>query len=103
MPKPTHVSIAMFLLLGAALTFARQAPVAQGAALPAHGWPTNGGDVYNRRFSPLTEIDRSNVGRLKAAWRTRLGSGLGIKYSGEAQLLVDNGVIYAITGANDLF
>ncbi|HVY63624.1 MAG TPA: PQQ-binding-like beta-propeller repeat protein [Gammaproteobacteria bacterium] len=76
----------------------------QHVAPPTTSWPTNGGDWYNRRYSPLKEIDRGNVAKLKGVWRTRLnGSGLGPKYSGEAQPLVLDGVVYVSTGANDVF
>ena len=72
-------------------------------APPTTGWLTNGGDWYNRRYSPLTQINRDNVAGLKAAWRTRLnGSGMGPRYSGEAQPLVHEGVIYVVTGADDV-
>jgi alcohol dehydrogenase (cytochrome c) len=71
---------------------------------PVEGWPTNGGNLSNQRYSPLTEINRDNVARLKGVWRTRLGgSGLGPQYSGEAQPLVYDGVIYSVTGADDVF
>ncbi len=74
------------------------------AAGPTRGWPTNGGDWFNRRYSPLTQINRDTVAGLKAVWRTRLnGSGMGTKYSGEAQPLVYEGVIYLATGADDVF
>lgn len=74
------------------------------ATPPGTGWPTNGGDWFNRRYSPLTQITRDNVASLKGVWRTRLnGSGLGIRYSGEAQPLVSDGVMYVGTGANDVF
>ena len=74
------------------------------AALPRDGWLTNGGDLYNRRFSPLTRLNRDNVDELKGVWRTRLnGSGVGPQYSGEAQPIVYEGVIYVITGADDVF
>ena len=83
------------------------APRFSGDALvepPRDGWPTNGGDWYNRRYSPLTEIDRYNVANLKGVWRTRLrGSGVGPQYSGEAQPIVHEGVIYVVTGADDVF
>jgi quinohemoprotein ethanol dehydrogenase len=73
-------------------------------ALPRDGWWTNGGNLYNQRYSPLTAIDRDNVGRLKGVWRTHLeGSGLGPQYSGEAQPIVHDGVVYVVTGANDVF
>ncbi len=72
--------------------------------LPRTGWPTNGGNVYNQRYSPLTQIDRGNVAGLKGVWRTHLrGSGGAPQYSGEAQPLVHDGVIYVITGADDVF
>src|SRR5690606_3810812 len=71
---------------------------------PRDGRPSNGRDWYNRRYSPLTEIDRYNVANLKGVWRTRLrGSGVGPQYSGEAQPIVHEGVIYVVTGADDVF
>jgi alcohol dehydrogenase (cytochrome c) len=83
------------------------APAFRGDALvaaPTTSWPTNGGNWYNQRYSPLTQIDRSNVASLKGVWRTRLrGSGVGTKYSGEAQPIVYAGVIYVVTGADDVF
>ena len=73
-------------------------------ALPTTSWPTNGGNWYNQRHSPLTQIDHSNVASLKGVWRARLGgSGAGPAHSGEAQPLVVDGVIYIPTGASDLF
>ena len=73
-------------------------------SLPRQDWITNGGNVYNQRYSPLDEIDRSNVSQLRGVWRARLnGSGVGNKYSGEAQPLVYEGVVYVVTGADDVF
>jgi quinohemoprotein ethanol dehydrogenase len=71
---------------------------------PTTGWPTNGGNLYNQRWSPLTAINRDNVAQLKGVWRARLrGSGTQPQYSGFATPLVDNGVAYVSTGANDVF
>jgi quinohemoprotein ethanol dehydrogenase len=73
-------------------------------AHPTTGWPTNGGNLFNQRYSPLTAINRGNVGQLKGVWRARLrGSGTAPQYSGFAQPLVDDGVAYVSTGANDVF
>src|SRR6187455_854596 len=73
-------------------------------APPTDGWPTNGGNLYNQRYSPLSQIDASNVAQLKGVWRARLGgSGAAPQYSGEAQPIVHNGVAYVSTGANDVF
>src|SRR6187401_902396 len=78
-----------------------------GAKLTAHpttSWPTNGGNLYNQRYSPLKALDRTNVAQLKGVWRTRLrGSGTPPQYSGFAAPLVHDGVAYVSTGANDVF
>jgi glucose dehydrogenase len=45
-------------------------------APPTANWPTNGGNLYNQRYSPLKTITRDNVAQLKGVWRARLnGSG----------------------------
>lgn len=73
-------------------------------AWPSRDWVANGGNLFNQRYSPLTEIDRDNVAGLTGVWRTHLrGSGLEPKYSGEATPIVYDGVIYVSTGANDVF
>ena len=95
----------------AILAWAPVAGVAQEAfspaeltRLPTDAWLTNGGDLYNRRYSPLTGINRDNVSELRGVWRTRLGgSGVGSQYSGEAEPIVYEGVLYIVTGADDAF
>ncbi len=85
----------------------RAAPAFKSKALvapPTEHWPTNGGNWYNQRYSPLAAINRDNVGSLKGVWRARLGgSGVDNKYSGEAQPIVYDGVVYLVTGADDVF
>src|SRR5207249_10939352 len=67
-------------------------------------WVTNGGNLTNQRYSTLNQIDTSNVAQLKGAWMTRLkGSGFDAKDSFEATPLVKNGIMYVITGNNDVF
>jgi alcohol dehydrogenase (cytochrome c) len=74
------------------------------AALPDADWPTVGGSLMNERYSPLDQIDTSNVSQLKGVWRTHLaGSGLAAKYSAEGQPVVYKGVIYITTGEDDAF
>ena len=73
-------------------------------ALPTDDWPTVGGNLMNERYSPLDQIDTSNVSQLKGVWRTHLrGSGTGAKYSAESQPVVYKGVMYVSTGENDVF
>ena len=67
-------------------------------------WVTNGGNLTNQRYSTLKQIDTSNVKQLKGAWMTRLkGSGYGGKYSFEATPLVKDGIMYIVTGNDDVF
>jgi quinohemoprotein ethanol dehydrogenase len=67
-------------------------------------WLTNGGGYSNDRFSSLDEINTSNVSGLKGEWMTHLnGSGTANKYSQEGQPLEYKGILYATTGADDVF
>ncbi|WP_244933596.1 PQQ-binding-like beta-propeller repeat protein [Neobacillus mesonae] len=69
---------------------------------PTGNWVTNGGDINNGRYSPLDKITTANVKNLKVEWVTSLGSGKEFKYSGEATPLVYDGVMFTITGANEV-
>ena len=74
------------------------------SAPPTDGWLKSGGNLFNQNYSPLTQINRQSVANLKGVWRARLeGSGLATKYSGEAQPVVHDGVVYIVTGADDVF
>jgi quinohemoprotein ethanol dehydrogenase len=73
------------------------------AKTPTTDWITNGGSVSNDRYSALDEIDTSNVGGLEGIWHVHLKSGTATKYSGEAQPLAYKGVLYTVTGADDVF
>ncbi len=66
--------------------------VALAAGVSAQSeWPKSGGDLFNRNYSPLRQINRGNVANLKGVW------------TGEAQPLIEDGIVYIITGADDVF
>src|SRR6476661_6927633 len=75
--------------------------LALAVAAHAHGadrddWPNVGNDKGGMRFSPLTQIDRSNVSKLRVAWEyhTRdAGEGTTI----ECTPVVVDGVMYVTT------
>src|SRR5262252_6495239 len=95
-----------FAAIGAAVVLLVSFGYAQQklTAPPTTGWPTNGGNLYNHRYSPLTAINRTNVAQLKGVWRARLrGSGTAPQYSGFAQPIVYDGTAYVSTGSNDVF
>ena len=63
---PTTLVIAT---LAAVAPFASSAPDESTAA----DWPFYGGDAGGNRYSPLAQIDRSNVARLEIAWEYHTG------------------------------
>ena len=93
------------LLLAVSPTFAADPEIDRLLRSPVgKDWVTNGGNLTNQRYSTLKQIDATNVGQLKGAWMTRLkGSGVGGKYSFEASPLVKDGIMYVITGNDDVF
>lgn len=71
---------------------------------PTTNWITNGGSIRNDRYSPLDQINDSNVAQLRGVWRASLGgSGTAAKYSQEGQPIVYEGIMYVPTGASDIF
>jgi len=80
--------------------------------LPAHGaidwttaarnFPAVGANLANQRHSTLRGIDRSNVGRLGAAWSVHLEDG---RTTGNMQAtpVVVDGVMYISSGTNNVF
>ena len=73
----------------------------------AQGWPVYGGDPGGTRFSPLKQINRENVGRLKVAWTHHSGdmsdgSDIPVKSAFEATPLLVDGVLYVVTAFDRL-
>src|SRR3954469_23404283 len=82
------------------------APAFSAADLYANAgddWITNGGGTTNDRYSTLSGINTSNVGKLKVAWKIHLKSGGTRAYSQEATPVVYKGVMYISTGNDDVF
>ena len=65
---------------------------------PTDSWPTYNGDYTGRRYSPLTQINQSNVGTLNLAWTRRFTAGGGRGGAGgvsiKATPLEVNGILY---------
>src|SRR5437868_460468 len=66
----------------------------QNAGKAGDEWLTVGMNYSEQRYSPLKQINTTNVGRLGPAWSYDLGAGGGQQ---EATPLVIDGVIYGIT------
>jgi len=107
----TFTSLA--IVVTAALTITQQATRAQqaqprrvddaalkNAATTGEEWLTYGLDQGEKRYSPLTQIDASNVTKLTQQWTFDIpGGALNPPGGGnqEATLLASNGVLYGIT------
>ncbi len=73
----------------------------------AQEWPHYGGDAGAQRYSPLKQIHRGNVGRLRVAWTYRTGEleaapGSPYRLAFEATPLVIDGTMYFTTPFNRL-
>ena len=63
-------------------------------------WRAYGHDVFGSRYSPLTEINRDNIGRLTVAWTYHTGEPLptrDMKRSLEVTPLMINNTLYVST------
>jgi quinohemoprotein ethanol dehydrogenase len=110
MPRLAHQLIAFATILSLPFLVASVALAADPEidrlvrGQPGKDWVTNGGNLTNQRYSTLKQIDTTNVAQLKGVWMTRLkGSGAGGKYSFEASPLVKDGIMYVVTGNDDVF
>jgi quinoprotein glucose dehydrogenase len=90
--RPHH--IAALLLCSAVLA-------AQPLAPPPGEWRAYHGDNRSLRYSPLDQITRENVGRLRMAWERDLGPiGPKPEFKNEAAPLYAGGMLYMTAGIN---
>ena len=87
------------LLLLLALSTSQGAPqdrLLRNADADIDNWRLHGRTYDNQRYSPLTDINRDNVARLKLVRRLHTG----VNNSFEATPLVIDGVLYLVTATN---
>lgn len=65
-------------------------------------WPAYGGTYSARRFSPLSQIDRSNVARLERVWTFNTGDTPDEKWGAETTPLKVGDTVYLCTAMNKL-
>lgn len=88
------------------VTSAMTFPVRSSAQAAADtGWPTYGSDPGGSRYSEATQIDRTNVSRLKVAWTYRTGANgtqtkLSTKAAFEATPILSDGKLFLSTPYN---
>jgi quinoprotein glucose dehydrogenase len=74
-------------------------PATAGKKTTSRDWPVYGGTAENNHFSPLDQINRKNVMKLKVAWTFDSGEAGGLQTS---PIEVD-GVLYGITPTQKVF
>ena len=63
-------------------------------------WPAYSGDLASTRYSPLSQIDASNVGDLRIAWRWSAANfGAEPEFNYQTTPLMIDGVLYATAGS----
>jgi quinoprotein glucose dehydrogenase len=88
----------LLLCCAALMTPARQGP-AKSATLEQRDWPAYGGGPFSDHYSPLAQINRSNVRQLQIAWSFDTGEEGGLQTSP----IIVNGVLYGITPTQKVF
>ena len=99
MPRTNHrwrhllPSIALAIVLGGCIAGLRRGDDVDG------DWPAYGNDAGGTRYSPLAQIDRGNVGRLRVAWTYRTGESADTNrhVAFEATPIVVDGTLYLST------
>ena len=71
-------------------------------AFPSKDFPVIGGDLGNRRYSTLKQIDRTNVAKLGGAWMRHLENGSPGPTAQATPVVVD-GILYIGSGAGNVF
>ena len=70
---------------------------------PGREWRTHGGDPGHTQFSPLDQIDTSNVARLEVAWTYTTGDAREGRTQIQCNPIVVDGVLYATSPRVDTF
>ncbi len=90
------------LLLTLPATSAAQQNPPQATTVPppsSQDWPRYGGTPEGNHFSPLTQINRSNVSKLKVSWTFDTAEEGGL----QTNPLIVNGVLFGITPTQKIF
>lgn len=98
--RTSAVDFGSAALIGLALLFAAEPAAAQGPAPGTedpNNWPQYHRTYNGWRYSPLDQIDKSNVGKLKVAW---IHQGGDITHGIQETPIVIDGVVYSVTAGN---
>lgn len=95
LPLIPAACLALLPLILPDATLAQQNP----PPVPSQDWPRYGGTPEGNHFSPLAQINRTNVSQLQVAWTLDTGEEGGL----QTNPLIVNGVLYGITPTQKIF
>ena len=97
--RATLLLVAVFCVSGGILFLPAVASNRGASLAEAHDWPVWGGGPENNHYSPLVQINRTNVKQLQVAWSFDTGEEGGLQTS---PIVVD-GVLFGITPSQKVF
>src|SRR5580658_5946364 len=97
-----RILVSALLTIAPGVTFAQGLTPAEILKPPADSWPTYNGDYSGQRFSPLTQINSSNVQTLSLSWATRFTQTGGGNVSIKSTPLLVKGILY-FTSPNNVW
>ncbi len=98
-PHSSSVLVLSSLLVAGGFGILRAGARPQSGSSSSNDWAVSGGSPENRHYSPLAQINRSNVKQLQLAWTYDTGEKGGLQTS---PLVVD-GVLYGISPTQKIF
>jgi quinoprotein glucose dehydrogenase len=101
----TTTRSAVLPVVAAVFAVLASTPAGRGQERARKDWPAYGGDPGGSHYSPLAQIDRSNVRNLRVAWTYRTGEDVGKSVVGnkaafEATPILVDGTLYVSTPFN---
>jgi len=91
----------VFPAAGAALLFGSVAYADPASRLRAGEWPVNGGNLASVRYTPLDQIDATNVSELEIAWRwSAQNFGATPEFNYRATPIMVDGILYVTAGTS---
>src|SRR5581483_11132176 len=89
----------LLLALACAIFFLCSSNIQAQTSHDSRDWPINGGSSENQHYSPLTQINKSNVKQLQVAWTYDTEETGGLQTSP----IVVNGTLYGISPSQKVF
>ncbi len=98
--KTAKQIVSRIVVTAGALAFASMTFGQTGTSVQAGDWPVYHGDEFSQRYSPLDQINASNVGSLQIAWTFSTANfGPGTDFTNPSTPLEIEGILYANIGA----